>query len=461
MLGNRSAAAWLRLVAGMFALAGVLALSACGGGSGAPNNPFAPPPTVAAPLVVLPAVSTIYSRTPATLTITGGVPPYFAFSSNSAVVPVAATVAGNTVVLLASDVAADTPVTITIQDSVGTTTTAATTVRAAPLLPNLVTVTPNNDCPASAQNLGGALCSGGTGTATVKLTGPGGGPLPNRQVRFDVVQGNFAIQSSNPATPLVSTLTVVSDANGNAVVGIAIPVNAATQIGVIRATDLTSLNQVTGQFTITQVTDGSAVLSVIPNGTTTITGPLQNICSAGVTVSYYIFGGTPPYAVTVPLPQFVTLTGVPVLVSGGHFDVTTNGSCFDSMPFAITDATGRTIPGGSSPLLTNAPGTTVPTPPPATPAVSVAPASVAATSCAGKTLQFTVTGGTPGYFATIALNPAVSPAPVLSPNPVGISGGVLNVAFGATPVPAGTTGTVTFTDSGNPQKTATATITCN
>ncbi len=461
MSGHRLIAASLRLVAGMFALAGVLALTACGGGSGAPNNPFAPGPTSPAPLVVLPAIATVYSRTPATLSVTGGVPPYFAFSSNSAVLPVASTVAGNTVLLVAADVSADTPVIITIQDSVGTTATSAITVKAAPLLPNLVTITPNNDCPGSPQNLGGALCSGGTGTATVRLTGPGGGPLPNRQVRFDVVQGNFAIQSSNPATPLVSTLTVVSDANGNAVVGISIPVNAVTQIGVIRATDLTSLNQVTGQFTITQVTDGSAVLSVIPNGTTTITGPLQNVCSSGVDVAFYIFGGTPPYTVAVPFPQAVTLVGVPVLVNGGHFDVITNGSCFDSMPFAITDATGRTIPGGSSPLLTNAPGTTVPTPPAPSPALAVAPASVAVTGCAGKTLQFTVVGGTPPYFASLALNPAVSPAPVLTPNPVGISGAVLSVVFGATPVPAGTNGTLTFTDGSNPIKTATATITCN
>jgi hypothetical protein len=455
MLGHPLTAA-LRLVAGLFALAGMLALSACGGGSGAPNNPYAPGPTVPAPLTVFPGIATVYSRTPATLTVSGGVAPYFAFSSNSAVLPVAQTVSGNTVLLQAGDVSADTPVIITIQDSAGTTTSASITVRAAPLLPNLVTVTPNNDCPGSPQNLGGALCSGGTGTATVRLTGPGGGPLPNRQVRFEVVQGNFAIQSSNPATPLVSTLPVVSDANGNAVVGIAIPVNAVTQLGVIRATDVTSGNQVTGQFTITQVTDGSAVLSVIPNGTTTITGPQANVCSAGVRVSFYIFGGTPPYSVAATFPDNVTLVGVPVLANGGHFDAITNGACFVNMPFAITDATGRTIPGANSPLLTNEPGTAVPTPPPAPAALAVAPSTVSVTACAGKTLQFTVTGGTPPYSATLALNPAVSPAPVLS-----FSSSLLNVAFGATPVPAGTSGTLAITDASVPQRSATATITCN
>ena len=245
-------------------------------------------------------------------------------------------------------------------------------------------------------------------------------------------------------------------------VGIAIPVNAATQLAVIRATDVTTQNHVDGQFTISQVTDGSAVLSVIPGGTTTITGPLQNVCSTGVDVSFYIFGGTPPYTIAFPIPQAITLVGSPVFASGGHFDAITNGACFDSIPFAITDATGRTIPDGSSPRLTNAPGTATPPAPVAVPNVVVSPGSVTATGCAGKTLQFTVTGGTPPYSATIGLNPTVSPAPVLSPNPVGLSGGVLSVAFGATPVPAGTIGTLVFTDSTSPaQKTATATITCN
>ena len=44
MTDNRLSAAWLRPLLGLLATAGVLALSACGGGSGAPNNPYAPGP---------------------------------------------------------------------------------------------------------------------------------------------------------------------------------------------------------------------------------------------------------------------------------------------------------------------------------------------------------------------------------------------------------------------------------
>ena len=39
----RHFAGWLRSLAGLAAVAGVLALSACGGGSGAPNNFFQTP----------------------------------------------------------------------------------------------------------------------------------------------------------------------------------------------------------------------------------------------------------------------------------------------------------------------------------------------------------------------------------------------------------------------------------
>src|SRR6266508_4499685 len=139
MSGHRLIAASLRLVAGMFALAGVLALTACGGGSGAPNNPFTPGPATPPALSVLPSAATVYSRTPATLTVVGGVAPFFAFSSNSAVLPVAQAVPGNTVLLVANDVADTTSVTITIQDAIGQRATAAITVSPAPLLPNLVT----------------------------------------------------------------------------------------------------------------------------------------------------------------------------------------------------------------------------------------------------------------------------------------------------------------------------------
>src|SRR5688572_30840304 len=97
--------AWLRLGALLLASAGVLALSACGGGSGAPNNPFTPVPPAPAPLVVIPAEATAFPGTPLILSITGGTPPYEAFSSNPSALPVPQNVNGATLALLANNVA--------------------------------------------------------------------------------------------------------------------------------------------------------------------------------------------------------------------------------------------------------------------------------------------------------------------------------------------------------------------
>src|SRR3984893_15588843 len=249
---------WLRPTLALCTLAGLLALGGCGGGSGAPNNPFAPGPVKVGPLFVLPPTAVVYSHTPATLQISGGKTPYQVFSSNSAVLPVAQNADTGVIVLIPGEVAADTPVIITVQDAIGQTATSSVTVRPAPLLNTLTVVPSRTVCGTN------AVCSGDTATATVQVTGVAGGGIPNRQVKFDVVLGAFGIQSSNPAQPLVSSLTVVSDANGAARVVLQATVNVPTQPAQIRATALTTGNSVTTSFTIVQQTDGSAILSVIP-----------------------------------------------------------------------------------------------------------------------------------------------------------------------------------------------------
>src|SRR5450432_1299016 len=95
----------LRPVLTVLGLSGLLALAACGGGSGAPNNPYAPNPGTP-PLQVLPGAVTAFSGVPTTLTITSGVAPFFAFTNNAAVLPVTQNVAGNTIVLRPTNVTA-------------------------------------------------------------------------------------------------------------------------------------------------------------------------------------------------------------------------------------------------------------------------------------------------------------------------------------------------------------------
>ena len=91
MTEYRHFAVWARTLAGLVALAGLIGLSGCGGGSGAPNNVFNTP----GPLTVLPASAVAFSGIPMALTVSGGTPPYKAFSSNPALVPVAQDVAGS------------------------------------------------------------------------------------------------------------------------------------------------------------------------------------------------------------------------------------------------------------------------------------------------------------------------------------------------------------------------------
>ncbi len=386
----------LRTAFAITGLAGLLALAGCGGGSGAPNNPYVPPPPAPAPLTLLPGAITIYSGTPASLTISGGVAPYRVFSADPAVLPVPATTSGSVLALSAKNVGIITPVTVTVQDALGTVSLPATVnVNPAPLSPSAITITanPNPACSSTTNT----ICSGGSGTAVITVTGAGGGGIPNRQVKFDVVQGAFSILTTNPAQPQASTLTVITDNAGNAVVSLFVAADTPTQVGILRATDVTSGNQTTANFTVLQVTTGGEVLSVLPQGLTTVSGPTTGVCSTGVTVTNYIFGGTPPYQVATNFPGAVSLVGVPVQKSGNGFDTITNGTCFVNLTYVITDATGRTIPGGAYPTVTNEPGTTPAPPPPPGPLVAT-PGAIGKNNCTpANTFQFVVTGGVAPY----------------------------------------------------------------
>jgi hypothetical protein len=385
--------AWLRPALTLLALAGVFSLAGCGGGNGAPNNMFAPP-VVTPTLTVLPATITAFSGVPTTLTITSGTGPFSAFSSNSAVLPVSSTVT-NTIGLLASPVAVEQTVTVTIRDALGNQVDIPVTVRPSLLLPASITITGNPVCGGS----GAQLCSGQDGTATVQVSASAGISPAGRQVRFDVVLGTFSLLTSNSAAP-AQTVTVVTDQNGLAAVTIRVPVNAPTQFGTIRATDVATGSSVIGQFTISQFVNGNSVLSVIPTGTTTFTGRDTATCSSGAQANFYIFGGTPPYMVATNFPTAVSLAGVPVLTSGGAFTVITNGTCFTGLTFAITDAAGRTLL--TPPTVDNVVGTAEPVVPLAI-VPSEFPIGGGKTACnAGTTFSFLISGGTGKYSASVS-----------------------------------------------------------
>jgi hypothetical protein len=442
MPGHRLAT-WLRPLLTLVALAGVLSLAACGGGNGAPNNPYQPGP-VFTPLAITPAVATTYSGNPFVFTVTGGTQPYTVLSSDQVALPVVGTLTGNILTVVPGSVGADTSVTLTIRDSAGATTSSAVTVKPALLLPASITITGNPNCSAS----GADLCSGQDGTATVKLTGPAGAPLASRNVRFDVVQGNFSISSTAPGQPLVQSLTVATDQNGNATVRLVVPVNAATQIATIRATDVTDGSSVVGQFTIAQFINGNSVLSVIPTGTTTFNGPDKTHCASTGSATFFVFGGTPPYTVAPTFPGAVTITGNPVPRSGAGFTITPTGSCFTGLTFAITDSAGRTLL--TPPTVDNVFGTSDAAVPFNVAAGQSGGSSSARVSCAG-TFTFTITGKAP--FHAVATDPAL----ILSNGgTVAASPGTLSVS-GFT---AGSTVSITIGDASAPQNVDVEKIFC-
>ena len=435
--------AWLRPTLALVGLAGILTLAGCGGGSGAPNNPYVPPPVVPI-LTVQPSNVTAYSGVPTIVTITSGQGPFVVFSNDTSVLPVTQNVAGNTIVVLPTQVTADTTVLLTVQDGFGNTKSVTVSVKAAPILNALAFAPSGSDC-------GTDLCSGQAGTATVTASGAAGVPLVARSIRFDVVYGPISIMTTNPATPVVQTLTVVTDTKGVATVGILAIASSPTQPAQIRATAVTSGTQQIANFTVVNSTIATqSPLAIVPD-TATITGAFLNVCSTGFRINYYIYGGTPPYSISSTFPVSVTLVNNFVARSGGFFEAITNGSCVNPLTFTIVDSAGKQ----TTASLINTPGTSAP---PTAPTLAISPGAVAATSCSGKTFTFLPTGGTAPYNAYIA-GFAGSTPPTLTPNVVPAEGGTITVTFGG-PEPITGPTTIVIGDSTIPQRTVSATITC-
>jgi hypothetical protein len=442
--------AWIRPAFALLALAGLLSLTACGGGGGSVNGPGTGTPTPTA-VAVFPPSQTIYPGSPASFTISGGVPPYRTFSSNSAILPVAQNVVGTDVVLLANAVSASTSVGITVQDSIGQTTVSTVLVAPAVLFPNGLTITPSQ-----ATCGGNAICTGDTGTVRVQGTGIAGSALAGRQIKFDIVYGAFGILSSNPASPLVQTLTVATDNAGVAQVGIQALVDVPTQPAQIRATDVTTGQVLVGNFTIVRNQNGAAFITIIPD-TATITNGDQAGCSAGAVVDYRIYGGTPPYRVTSSFPGAVSILNSIVAISGGFFEVRTNGTCVDPLTFSILDSAGKQ----TTASLINSPGT-----PPASGGggagtLLVTPPSLgnATASCNGP-FQFAVSGGNPPYTiqsGTIpaGYDPATFPVSLAAPGTFDVTQLGLNG-------PTGVVVTYTFKirDGFSPANTQQVSVTC-
>lgn len=444
-----STGSWAKHAVVIAALGAMSALlGACGGGGAASTTASAPPPVI--PLGVLPSAADVFADLPTDFSVSGGTGPYTVGTGNAVAVP-APTVTGATstgfkFTVIAKSVNVDTLVTMTIRDALGATTTLALNVRAT-TLNNTVTITPV--APTGTGCAG--LCSGGD--AQVDVTAIQNGiKLTNRAIRFDVFQGDFRFVT--PGTNvLVTSILLNTDENGVARARITATVTAPTQVAILTTTDTVSGLVRRTNFVINQVISGVGILSILPSGPVTFTGSKGAVgqpgnCPVGGIVDHYIYGGTPPYSVVSPLPQYLSVFPSVVTTNGGSYRVTEN-SC-GSGTLIVTDAQNRAL---ESPSVIGVVGPAGDAPPAVIPATITITPTALAVGC-GQTGTVSVSGsGTftatvstagvpPGAFVvtptaglipgTISFtrNTSVPPAaPVTSPTTI-----VVNVA-GATVVP--------------------------
>lgn len=333
----RSTGSWARHAAiiAVFGAMGAL-LSSCGGSGVTATN-------AGGTLQILPGSLDVFPGVATDLNISGGSGSYVPVSNNTTVIPTP-TVSGSKITVTANNVVIDTSVTITVRDSSGTTATATVNVKAT-VLNNTITITPIGPTGSGC----GGLCSGGDAQVTVKAA-LNGIILKNRPIKFDVFQGDFRfVTPANYQTPpgpnaLVTTVTINTDENGQAVARLTATVTAPTQVATLTSTDTVSGLVRYANFNIVQATTGTGILSILPSGSVTFTGakPLAgqpSQCPFGGVVDMYIYGGTPPYTVVSPLVQYLTVSPSVVTTNGGSFRVTQNGCGTASL--IVTDAQNR------------------------------------------------------------------------------------------------------------------------
>jgi hypothetical protein len=425
----------------LLATAATLSLLAGCGGGGA-KDPFDTGPAAPA-LVVNPTSLNVYSNLPTVVTISSGVGPFQVFSSDSVVLPVTPVVSGSLVTLVPSNVPTDTDVTVTIQDALGRRELVLVKVKPATLV-GAVSVEPvsNSTCGSGSQGGPVPVCSGETATVKVTVRNANTSVIPNRQVRYDVVYGDFRfVTDANGANPS-TTVTLVTDQNGVANALIKTGGTAVSQAALIRVTDLVSGNRVDATFTIVQKIDGTAVLSVVPGGYTS-KGFLKGECG-GSSGDFLVYGGRPPYTARSSLLAVRLSVGgivadpVVIAASGGRFTASTalQACAGYESNIVVTDADGRNV----TVTYKEEEGTNT-LPAPST--LRVSPSAVTFNSCAtARSVNFSVIGGTTPYVVRVN-----RPADAT----------VTNTTVALLP---GTSGEVKIEVTDSQSNQATATITC-
>ncbi len=331
---------WFSSLATAIILGFMTLLSGCGGGGASAT------PNIA--LSVDPAAANLYMGYPTTFTITGGRAPYsisagdpsihFTGSSNNTL-----SINGNTFEVTVDNVNADTSVTLTVRDADGKSATTSVTVKPASLTNSLTVTDPLN--------------AGTQGQASVKATSTTGAPLMGHKVRFHVTDQGAAYgfvcnQTLGDCTAIdtdsngrILTIETTTDQSGMAYAVTRADVGASTQYATIMATDMGTGYVLRKQFAIA----GLALAALPTTATWDITGD-DTDCADAVT-AFYVYGGTPPYTITIMEPKNIVLvndvTTTTVATSGGTFDA--QAACSENNPssgtanIVIRDAVGAIL----------------------------------------------------------------------------------------------------------------------
>jgi hypothetical protein len=377
------------------AVAAAAAIASCGGSvSPSPNVPDQQL------IVILPASSPAsqvitYSGMPTTFSITGGNGSYIIASNNQAVIPSPGSVTGSSFTIVPSPISASevTGIVLSVRDTATAAPVSVVITVRAGTLNNDLTVTPS---PTQSASCSPALCSGTDAQVRVSLS-QGGVPLAARGVKFEVVSGQFTFLESPPFIahdPPGDTSNVVTatDETGVARVRIRVAAGASDQTAQVQVKDLVTGAFRRATFAIAQFNGNTPSFFTLPSAIT-LSGTTV-ACSTG-SADVAVFGGTPPYTLSGGSPGTFALSvnGVaapPAFVasSGGKFTVSFagTGACVETLPVAVTDATGRTI----TVPVTNRFGTVAPP-------ISLAPSTLAL-RC-GQSGSVAVVGGTEPFAA--------------------------------------------------------------
>jgi hypothetical protein len=377
---NYPISALRRAASVVFGLVVALAvLASCSGNVGeAPSTGPAPS------IVVSPSEATLFSELPTTFIVTGGNGTYIIASSNQAAVPISGTFIGSSFTVIPNPVAADTPVTLTVRDT-GTATPVTVALNVRPrTITNTVTITPAAGQP---TECGTAVCSGSDAEVRTTLVQTGL-PVAGREIRFEVISGDFRIITSPAGLPETTALTgtALTDASGTARIRIRALTDAPSQNALLQITDVGSGAFQRTAFMIVQATGASAGFFVSPN-TVTFTGANTDLCGSGE-ADVFIFGGAPGYTISNPNPGTIGVSREFVAASGGSFRVSTFGTCTD-FPITVRDAQGRS----TTVRVQSIRGTT------SAPSLAVAPTQVTLSDCTSAA-SVTVVGGSGNYTAT-------------------------------------------------------------